>query len=159
MDADIVSEFVNHIINFVEQPLTNGLPVCPFARRARTKNLILFKVLPLTYQDALQWIKENCTTHHEVMIIINNDKTNLSEQITKSLADQLNSTLPTMGLQAFWGHPEALFCVNGVFTRREPFPNIQVIKKSVVERADKLLQATDYYDKWTKENLDEVKLS
>lgn len=155
---EVIQEFVDHIINFVEKPKLNGLPVCPFAKKARVKNLILFHVMPLTYDSTLSWIINNHNTVHEVMIIINDNKSNLSANDVENLAEQLNATLPSMGLQAFWGHPQALFCVDGVFTRREPYPNIQVIKKSVVEKAEKLLQATDYYNKWSKSNLDEVKL-
>lgn len=155
---EIIQEFVDHIINFVEKPKMNGLPVCPFAKKARVKNLILFHVMPLAYDSTLDWIMNNYSTPHEVMIIINDNKSTLSASDVESLATQLNVTLPSIGLQAFWGHPQALFCVDGVFTRREPYPNIQVIKKSVVEKAEKLLQATEYYKKWSQDNLDEVKL-
>lgn len=158
MDSNIIQEFTDYIINFVERPNLNGFPVCPFARRARTKNLILFHVMPLQPDQTLKWIQENHNSHHEVQIIINDNKSNMSADDVKSLADQLNTSLVPMALQAFWGHPEALFCVNGVFTRREPYPNIQVIKKSVVEKAESLLQATDYYAKWSAKNLNDVKL-
>lgn len=156
----IITEFTNHIINFVEQPnpALNNMPVCPFAKRVRTKNLILFHVMPLTLDAIVTWVKLNFNTHHELMIIINDNKTGVTASEVEAMACSLNETLVPMGLQAFWGHPEATFNVNGVFTRREPYPNIQVVKKSVVAKAEKVLAATDYYSVWSDQNKQDVQL-
>ena len=53
--AEIVREFAQYIIDFVEQPQPKlgNLPVCPFARKARLENRIQFKVLELTRDGVL----------------------------------------------------------------------------------------------------------
>jgi hypothetical protein len=54
---------------------------------------------------------------------------------------------------ALGGHPEDPFNIDGLYTRREPYPNIQLIGLDVGERAHQSIKNSGYYDRWTESNL------
>ena len=157
--AEIVREFAQYIIDFVEQPQPKlgNLPVCPFARKARLENRIQFKVLELT-RDGVLALLPLFTAKPElhVMICIDPRKDGLSSAEVCQLVEVLNQVLPALNLSALGGHPEDPFNIDGLYTRRDPYPNLQLLRLDVGERAHQSLKSASYYDRWSESNLRDV---
>lgn len=154
--AEIVREFTKHIIDFVEQPhaMLANLPVCPFARKARLENRIQFEVMNLTHEGILALVPSFVAKSElDLMMCIHPRKDNLSSTEVDRLAERLNQTLLAMNLIALGGHPEDRFNIDGLYTRRDPYPNIQIIRADVGERAHQSIKESGYYERWTESNL------
>jgi hypothetical protein len=50
------------------------------------------------------------------------------------------------------------FNIDGLYTRREPYPNVQLLRLDVGERAHQSLKNSGYYDRWSESNLRGVSL-
>jgi hypothetical protein len=152
----IVREYTQYIIDFVEQPhpKLGNLPVCPFARKARLENRIQFEVLELTREGILALVPSfKAKPELHMMICIHPRKDGLSSAEVYRLVEVLNQALPAMNLSALGGHPEDPFNIDGLYTRREPYPNIQLLRLDVGERAHQSIKNSGYYDRWTESNL------
>jgi hypothetical protein len=140
---------IEHLKCFVEQPheAFSNLPVCPFAKKARTSGKIEYYVHSLVMSDAIEskiieFVQQN---HFETLwlihpnCIISSDETDM---ITESLSEKYGPEL-----QFFSGHPKSNFQFGGIYTRREPYPNIIVQKKNFLDKKEVLLKNTRYYNK------------
>ena len=157
--TEIVREFTQHIVDFVEQPhlKLGSLPVCPFARKARRDNRIQFEVLKLAREGILALLPSfMAKPEFDIMICIHPRKCGLSFAEVQRLVEEFNETLPAMNLMALGGHPEDPFNIDGLYTRREPYPNIQLIRLDVGERAHQSIKNSGYYARWTESNLRDV---
>ena len=157
--TEVVRELTRYIIDFVEQPhpKLGNLPVCPFARKARREHRIQFKVLELTREAVLAQVPSfKAQPTIDVMICIHPRKDGLSSDEVYRLVEALNLVLPAVNLIALGGHPEDSFNIDGLYTRREPYPNIQLISLDVGERAHESIKKSGYYDRWTESNLRDV---
>jgi len=156
--AEIVREFTRYITDFVEQPhpKMGNLPICPFARRARLEKRVQFKVMELTHERILDVLPSfTATPQLHVMFCIDPRK-DVSYADVHRLVKTLNRTLPALNLLALGGHPEDPFNIDGLYTRRDPYPNIQIDRLDVAERASLSIQNSGYYDRWTESNLRDV---
>jgi hypothetical protein len=61
-----------------------------------------------------------------------------------------------MNLMAIGLHPDDPFNIDGLHTRREPYPNIQVLRLDVGEWAHESIKHSGYYDRWTESNLRDI---
>jgi hypothetical protein len=157
--AEIVRELTQYIIDFVEQPhpKLGNLPVCPFARKARLENRIRFEVRALTRGAILglaPWFEAEPELH--MVICIHPNKDGISAEEVRRLVGELNETLPAMNLMALGAHPEDSFNIDGLYTRREPYPNIQLLRLDIGERSAESLKNTGYYDRWSEDNIRDV---
>ncbi|HEY6973022.1 MAG TPA: hypothetical protein VI359_01835, partial [Nitrospiraceae bacterium] len=48
---------------------------------------------------------------------------------------------------------------DGLYTRRDPYPNIQILRVDVGERAYQSIKGSGYYQRWTESNLRDVSAS
>lgn len=139
---------MDHLKNFVEQPSAafNNMPVCPFAKKARTSGKIEFFVTSLEQKFTLYSRIEqfNAQDFYETLWLINPDCV-LTSLETDEISDALSKKYGA-DLQFFSGHPESNFQMKGIYTRREPYPNIIVQKTSLIERKEAKLKGTRYYD-------------
>jgi hypothetical protein len=157
--AEIVRELYQYIIDFVEQPhpKLGNLPVCPFARKARLENRIQLEVMELTREGVLALVPLFAANPEvDLMICIHPRKDGLSSIEVRRLAEVLNQALPAMNLMAIGLHPDDPFNIDGLYTRREPYPNIQLLRLDVGERAHQSLKNSGYYDRWTESNLRDI---
>jgi hypothetical protein len=157
--AEIVRELTRHIIDFVEQPhpTFGNLPVCPFARKARLENRIEFTVLELTragIHALLPSFIANAAL--DMLICIDPRKDGLSSPEVYQLVQALNQELPIMNLMALGGHPQDPFKIDDLYTRRDPYPNVQLLRLDVGERAHQSIKDSPYYDRWTESNFRDV---
>ena len=155
----IVRELTQYIVDFVEQPhpKLGNLPICPFARKARLENRVQFEVRELTREGALDLVPLFETKPELHMIIcIHPKKDGRSSDEVRRLVRELNQVLPAMNLMALGAHPEDPFNIDGLYTRREPYPNIQILRLHVGECAHQVIKNTGYYDRWTESNMRDV---
>jgi len=142
---------VEYMKEFLEKPhwLFPGLPVCPFARKARLENRILYKVHRFSLDadflpdsPAVRMIsefrQEKC---YEVLLVVHPDKQAMTNFQMQQFIARLNQKISIAGLIAFGGHPDEGFNIQGVHTRRELYLNFTVQCKQLVKDAsDSLLK-------------------
>ncbi len=167
--ADSTDEIVSHMIHYLESVLEKphsifgGLPICPFAKRARLQNKISYKVLTLhsvelALNDQLMnaigefYIRDCC----EVMLVISPDRAALSVSQVDQLVANLNERLAPLKLVVFGGHPVDDFNIQGVRTRQEPYVNLTVQSIERLKDASRHLEETNYYQNWSLENLQHI---
>ncbi len=138
-----VKEMLDHLVDFVEKPhdAFNGMPVCPFARKARQSGKVKFFVRNL---DRSLLPEAQLHVDGDVLTFVHPDK-NISFEFVNELASWLESNL--VGKSCFPGHPSDEFVVNGLYARREPYPNIQVVSTREIEMNRVSLKKTKYYEK------------
>lgn len=154
-----IEEVLKHLESFVEKPHPSfgGLPVCPFAYKARVEERIKFVVQELDERvlDHARWFMAQ--KEFELMMVIHPTRDGISLQRLDELAELVNDHLPECG--AFTAHPNHELCIGGVYTRREPYPSIQFIEKAHARKASAILKKTKYYELWTEGNLKYVGVS
>ena len=162
---EIVSHMIQYLESVLEKPhsIFGGLPICPFAKRARLQNKILYQVLPLrAVEPALnaelmhaieEFYTRNC---YDVMLVISPDVTALSVNQVAQLVANLNERLAPLKLVVFGGHPADDFNIQGVRTRQEPYINLTVQPIERLRAASKQLEETKYYQNWSLENLQHI---
>lgn len=161
-DTEIIESTLRWMTEFVElpHPVFSDLPICPFTKKARLANQILFKIerfSALTEFDRdsaiMKSIYEFYNSEYEIMLVINPEKTAISAPQTKELIDKLNDRISELGLLAFHTHPEEDFNIDGLHTRRMPYPGFTVQVNSKLKPASDALEKTEYYKNWTAEQL------
>lgn len=149
-----IKEFKEYIENFIEKPneAFNGLPVCPFAHTAKI-NFVVTEII--TKEEILNLFRNHVSKNiQEVLIVI----TKLfSLQDLANLENQIVDSVNKHGWLIFRGHPLDEFQISGVYTRRDPYPNLQFIEKQQVLDGRGIL-AKSYYGKWSEENLTEIRV-
>jgi cobalamin biosynthesis Mg chelatase CobN len=157
-DAQVIQTFLQHVVNFVEepQPAFGGLPVCPFARIVRLEDKIDFLVIATlgAREEEILRAAEGYAAQDlkEVLLVLYKDRAIACDELYQYIA-RINEKLLPLGLEAFGGHPQDDFQVQGVHTRRGPWPNFQVLKRSLATKASQSLWNTGYYRNWTPEQL------
>ncbi len=143
---DEIEVFKQYIKDFIEKPheVFGNLPVCPFAHSAKINFLVFDNI---TKAEVLEHHKNN---DKEMLIIIikNMDVIDLN-CLAKEVSIELKDCF------VFGGHPIDDFNINGLYTRRDPYLNIQIIKKARLLEARNSLKKS-YYKNWNKENLEDV---
>ncbi|MEG4021940.1 hypothetical protein [Microcoleus sp. S13C4] len=161
-DTEIIESALRWMTEFVElpHPVFSDLPICPFAKKARLANQILFKIerfsalIEFDRDSAImKAIYEFYHSEFEIMVVINPQKTAITAPETKELIDKLNNQISELGLLAFHAHPEEDFNIDGLHTRRMPYPGFTVQVNSKLKPASDALEKTDYYKNWTAEQL------
>lgn len=163
---EIILTMIDHIQKFIEKPnpVFDNMPICPFVKKFRQENQILYKVYNFTYSKelgldskVLDLISEfQRDKHHEVMIVIHPNQNGISLDNMKQFIKDLNEIVSGFGLISFSGHPLDDFNIDGVYTRRDPFINFTVQEIEKVNLYSDILKSTGYYQKWTLENLEYI---
>jgi hypothetical protein len=148
---EILLTVKNYMINFLEKSHTifSNMPVCPFAKKARTKETINYQFVFLKQMDSyLNLIIEFKYKFDESEglfllaedIISNKEIESVTDILTEMFGDEL---------QLFAFHPDSQFEMNGLHTRRMLTPGIIVQRNSDVEVKELALKKSKYYDKLT----------
>jgi len=161
----IINQMIHYLETVLEKPhpVFGGLSICPFSKKARLQNKILYKVIDLSISpldsdsELIQTIISfNKACSHDVLLVISPDKQALTVEGVQGIVKQVNSVISPMGLTAFGGHPQDIFNIQGVHTRQEPFINLTVQSKAILQVASEQLARTSYYQHWSAENLSQV---
>ena len=154
---------IEYMKEFLEKPhpVFGGLPICPFARKARLDGDILYKVDRFQLDtdlnpdsSVMRMIAEFCQQdRYKVLFVVHPDPQAMTPEEMQHFISYLNRKIATTDLVAFGGHPSDEFNVQGVRTRQEPYLNFTVQTKQLLTEAADSLSKTNYYDNWTPENL------
>lgn len=161
----VIAEMMGYFQEFVEvpHPVFGNLPVCPFARKARLDNAIMFRVYPFADRDVTSdaGFMEIVTTFagddaHEILIVAHPDAEKLSVADMTLFVDALNPKLAPHDLVGFGGHPQDPFNIQGVYTRRSPYPHLSIQSTPYLKQITQSLRNTDYYRNWTHADLEAI---
>lgn len=149
---DPVDAMLQYMEEFIERPhpAFGGLPICPFAKGARQSGRILFVVTELGpgftghVEEAEALLDQN---FYELVIFVDPRKDAPRRELCILFA-QMRLDLKGMGVSVFDGHPEDDTRIAGVRTRRDPYPNIQLVRDRDLRLAEAALRKSPYYDKW-----------
>lgn len=162
-ETEIIAQMVEYMKEFLEKPhqAFQGLPICPFARKARVENRILYKVHNFSTapdDQVMELIREFCQEErYEVLLVLHPEAEALTPFQMQEFVVILNQKIIALGLIAFSGHPGQEFNIQGICTRQEPYLNFTVqFQQRLKDASDLLLKTTDYYQNWTAENLRDV---
>lgn len=162
-EAEVIQRMVEYMKEFLEKPhqVFRGLPVCPFARKARLDNRILYKVHRFASTPdvaEMEMIREFCQEQrYEVLLVMHPEKQALTQLQMQEFLEKLNEKIAAAGLVAFGGHPQQDFQIQGICTRQEPYINFTVqFQQRLKDASDLLLRTTSYYQNWTTDNLRDV---
>ncbi len=166
MYDDVLTEFIAYVMQVVERPheSMSGLPVCPFAKKARLENKIKWVVFPfeeadLTNEKNISFVKSTVqqfceSSEQDILFVIHPDKKALTCDEVEQFCQKLLAMLPPDFI-CFSGHPDCKFRV-GSYRRQEPYPNFQIIRKSLHDWGVDQLLKSRYYAKWDPKQLKEV---
>lgn len=162
-EAEVIHRMVEYMKEFLEKPdqVFRGLPICPFARKARLENRILYKVHRFAMSPdvaEMEMIQKFCQEpNYEVLLVMHPEKQALTPLQMQKFLEKLNAKIASTGLVAFGGHPYEDFQIQGIYTRQEPYLNFTVqFQQRLKDASDLLLRTTSYYQNWTAENLRDV---
>lgn len=166
-NSAVIDSMVAYLADVIEKPhpAFGGMPICPFSRRARLANQILYFIYPFSMADLtintslMQVIQDfQQSSQYEILLIVHPDCKGLSLEATHYFMQQLNQAISPQNLIAFDGHPLDDFNIQGVYTRKAPFIHLTVQHMSQVKLASDQLHHTPYYDHWTAAQLQYVGL-
>ncbi|MGC4038380.1 MAG: hypothetical protein QM764_20620 [Chitinophagaceae bacterium] len=150
---------INYMVNVLEpkNEAFGNLPMCPFVKKERLKNRILFEKVIFGAEPGDQVISLISSTFahtdENTLLAFDTDTTlGLDEFIEygKKLCDLFSrNKIISIAL-----HPLDNFNIHGHFTRKVPFPTLLVQTARQISAAKTTLMATQYYKFWTKEDLD-----
>lgn len=152
----VIDEMLAYMQSFIERPhhAFGGIPVCPFAAKARTEDKIKFVVLPILaseeeiIDEIVEFSKQNSK---ELIMFINPDK-DLPLADLFAFTEKIGKLFGSYYM-IFTGHPLDEFTIAGVKVRQDPYPNFQVVRTSTVLEARKKLTNTSYYARWSPDDL------
>jgi hypothetical protein len=159
----IIAEVLEWSETVIERPhpVFGDLPICPFARAARLRRTVQFRVMPFDVDDPLaadgtlirlvtDFAREQ---HWETLFVIHPDRGAVGaralEQFVAALGRRLRVIPSLSELRVFEAHPESEFSVGGVFTRRSPYPSFQVLSHARLKTASDSLLGSQYYGRFT----------
>jgi hypothetical protein len=137
--------------------LFGGLPVCPFAKKERITNNIVFQQLCLgnipSEEVGVLIINHFKDGNNRTLVIYDPDsKMNLVD--FRNYGIVLCEKFSGEGIISIALHPQDTFSIEGFRTRRVPFPFLLVQRAKTIQEARKILERTHYYTKWSQESLD-----
>lgn len=160
-EQQIIKETIEYSINFIEKPnaIFGNAPVCPFAKKFRVQGKIKYMVMPFLLGEELDplvlMLAElfHAQKKYDSYFVIHPDKA-LPLQALTDLCNRLGEAIDPMDLMIFQGHPQDDFQIGGVYTRREPYPGFQLLRKQLILESRKKL--TDrYFANWSRERLNQ----
>ncbi|RZM82798.1 DUF1415 family protein [Leptolyngbya iicbica] len=161
----VIDAMMAYLREFVEvpHPVFGDLPVCPFARKARLDNTIQFQVYPFTQNEVepdsqfMELVTDfTRDAGSEILIMIHPRPAGMSLAAMESFVEALNLHLLPLELMAFGGHPEDNFNIQGVYTRRSPYPHLSIQSTPFLNQVTQSLRQTGYYQNWTAADLDVI---
>lgn len=162
---DVINQMIDYLITTIERPhpAFGGLPICPFSRRARLADRILYQVAPFSHADpaamsGLMAIVEEFRqrSDYDLLLVIHPEPQGVSMSELSQLTDWLNQILADRQLIVFDGHPLDEFNIQGVYTRKAPYIHLTIQTQQKVKEASDQLAKTAYYSHWTAAELRKV---
>lgn len=156
-ESQILDRMLDYIERTIEEPhpAFGGMPICPFARKARLANKFLYQVRAFSNSDLhpdselIASIREfGQQTQYELLLVIHPEPDALSLAAMHTFTNGVNQQINALSLIAFDGHPQDDFNVHGVYTRQAPYIHLTVQLQLQVKQASDRLRQTSYYQNW-----------
>lgn len=151
---EVIDEITRYMQDFIEKPnpAFGGMPVCPFATKVRIEGRIDFQIAPFSINDVkdgsemlgkIRTLAEQ--DHFDIIMFVHPDKKAMTfeelDVIIKAVQEMVKPDF-----HVFSGHPDDPYQMHGIFTRRDPYPNFQVITAKLLNEAAAKLANTKYYN-------------
>ncbi len=142
---DLIATMLDYIENYIEKPYAafGDFPICPFAKKARLAGKIKCIVTTLTISTTESLLESFVLQEDQDEVMILLDAT-ISKEDFFVFFQEFKEIAEPLGVVVFEGHPESDFQMNGIYTRRDPVPNVQLIKRKFLEDAQKKLSISYY---------------
>ena len=162
-DREVIIAKVNEYIDWLATPneAFGGFPVCPFVEKERASGKLKYEVFEVGFTKPLfnlidEWDMDD---NYNSMIIAHISDIRLYEY--KTFQHYINREIRKrqMGyVKVICFHPDDTFEVDGVKTRiKAPYFLINVAYQDELNKSHLALTNTDYFVKFSKENLDYLK--
>ena len=153
--TELLTEYAEYIhwVKTHKAPQVNNMPVCPYAKSKIDKGKVKFDVFELTIGRLFDRVERLMGSDLDLITCIDTTKDRLSHDDAVALAGQVNRTFLREGsVHALSLHPDDPFELDGLFTRRAPYPTVQLMKWEVGTETHEKLLPTGYYKHWTEEH-------
>lgn len=155
IDLESVNRYIHSWIQrslSVDNELLGGWAPCPYAHMAR------WRVDSGTWDidHDLMDLAESWNDQFDVAILVYDSRAINSRYLSESVDRANYDFLAPLNLIALEDHPDTPESVNGVIFNNQLLALIMVQRYDKLARATKMLQRTDYYDRWPRDYYDQV---
>ena len=166
MSKKQILEEVDRYIDYLEKPSDNfgGMPVCPFVKAERQNNKIMIETWnpsEESYLDVLEKFKESDYVS-ALIVCENTEGVDWKDVDRKEFQKKLQRLMKEKGhdnLKALCLSPFEEFTAAGEETRKgTPYFLINIVDNVDMAKAHKTLVETKYFDKFSKEEINELKV-
>jgi hypothetical protein len=158
MDLKIAKESVeNWLENFIEvpHPALGGFPPCPYARQARLKNQVDYRLGGDPYLDLLLLSKKGMESW-EVVVYIYDPKLWGADEFNEHIDEANAGPMKTAGLVSLSDHPDHPESQKGVCFNHGTYAlSICALTKNL-DDASVQLHKKGYYEGWDSDYLDDL---
>jgi len=158
MDLKAARESVeNWLENFIEvpHPALGGFPPCPYARQARLKNQVDYRLGGDPYLDLLMLSKKGMETW-EVVVYIYDPNLWSADEFNEHIDEANAGPMKSAGLVSLSDHPDHTETQNGVCFNHGTYAlSIAALTKNL-DDASANLYKKGYYSGWDPEYLDDL---
>ena len=150
-----ISQYITETLEVQKKEL-GDFPICPFVRGERVAGRIRFLPIRLHHNanQIAQTIRAAFKGDWGSSLVIYDIENSTSIDAFFNLSTTLNEILQIDGLVCIPIHPADNFQVNGVFTRKSPYPLLLTQSARQVLKARGHLEKTDYYHFWSESDWD-----
>lgn len=156
---EIIKNMITWSMEVVEKPTAafGGLPICPFAKKARLENKIRWEVLRFEINGDVKNIIDLLNSFnpkvHDIMIIVNPENTSTPKSFFDFIDTTLRPQAQDIGLDFLGAHPDDLWEIAGHRTIW-PYPCFLISTMELLGKSSNKLLKSRYYDLWSQSNLD-----
>ena len=161
----VIDSVINWMEKFVEvpHPSFGNLPPCPYARKYRLQDKVKIVECPTNDYAVDIWMTANDVLRewddtYEAVVVARKHPTrrhNTPEEVTKEI-QLLNEEYKDRDLVCLEDHPDDEEYIDGIQMNHGGLILVVIQRLSKINKHTKMLQEGKYYDRWSKDNLDDV---
>ena len=141
-------------------PAFAGFAPCPFARRERITNGIMWhaqRIKPLEAdEETLQILTTFLQQNEKKSLILLDCFSKIGYKDIVVFGRHFKRFVKELGLSALVFHPDHPYSIGGVKTRCSPYPMINLGLDKDFNKGYNVLRKTDYYSKWSLSELSKI---
>ena len=141
-------------------PAFAGFAPCPFTKRERINNGIMWRAHRINPHEADKKILQTLTTflqqNEKKSLIILDPFSKIGYNELQMFGNHFKRFVKELGLSALVFHPEHPYSIGGVKTRCSPYPMINLGLDKDFNKGYNILRKTDYYSKWSLSELNRI---
>ena len=153
----IIDSIVNWMEKFVEKPHPSfgNMPPCPYARQFRMQNKIKIVESKVAIWNTAQKQCNVWDVSWEAVIVASTF-TDVPTSILNDRVAELNRKMKRHDLVLLEDHPKDIETIDGIKMNHGELVLIVIQRLEQLNRFSTMLKQGKYYNKWSKENLDDV---